>query len=45
MSKPERFTSVQTGSPLGGGMHFAAGRRGPALLQDIWLIEKLPHTL
>jgi hypothetical protein len=43
MSKPERFTSA-TGSPVPDNTNIlTAGRRGPALLQDIWLIEKLAH--
>src|ERR1700688_1984432 len=43
MSKPERFTSA-TGSPVPDNTNIlTAGRRGPALLQGIWLIEKLAH--
>jgi catalase len=43
MSKPERFTNA-TGAPVPDNTNiFTAGRRGPALLQDIWLIEKLAH--
>jgi len=42
MSKPERFTNA-TGAPVPDNTNIlTAGRRGPALLQDIWLIEKLP---
>src|ERR1700685_3879277 len=43
MSQPERFTNA-TGSPVPDNTNIlTAGRRGPALLQDIWLIEKLAH--
>jgi len=43
MSKPERFTNA-TGTPVADNTSImTAGRRGPALLQDIWLIEKLAH--
>src|SRR5258705_5275738 len=43
MSKPERFTNA-TGVPVPDNTNIlTAGRRGPALLQDIWLIEKLAH--
>jgi catalase len=43
MSKPERFTNA-TGAPVPDNTNIlTAGRRGPALLQDIWLIEKLAH--
>jgi len=43
MSKPQRFTNA-TGSPVPDNTNIlTAGRRGPALLQDIWLIEKLAH--
>ncbi|MGA2883474.1 MAG: catalase [Bryobacteraceae bacterium] len=42
-SKPERFTNA-TGAPVPDNTNIlTAGRRGPALLQDIWLIEKLAH--
>src|SRR2546429_275631 len=38
-----RFTNA-TGSPVADNTNImTAGRRGPALLQDIWLIEKLAH--
>src|SRR5438105_10744872 len=41
MSKPERFTNA-TGAPVPDNTNIlTAGPRGPALLQDIWLIEKL----
>jgi catalase len=43
MSKPERFTNA-TGSPVPDNTNImTAGRRGPALPQDIRLIEKLAH--
>ena len=43
MSNPERFTNA-TGAPVPDNTNIlTAGRRGPALLQDIWLIEKLAH--
>ena len=43
MSKTERFTNA-TGSPVPDNVNImTAGLRGPALLQDIWLIEKLAH--
>ena len=43
MSKTKRFTNA-TGSPVADNTNImTAGRRGPALLQDIWLIEKLAH--
>src|SRR6266403_598513 len=39
----ERFTNA-TGAPVPDNTNIlTAGRRGPALLQDIWLIEKLAH--
>jgi hypothetical protein len=39
----KRFTNA-TGSPVTDNTNImTAGRRGPALLQDIWLIEKLAH--
>src|SRR6202045_831157 len=38
-----RFTNA-TGSPVADNTNImTAGPRGPALLQDIWLIEKLAH--
>ncbi|WP_213806101.1 catalase [Granulicella sp. dw_53] len=41
MSKGERFTNA-TGAPVADNTNIlTAGPRGPALLQDIWLIEKL----
>jgi catalase len=43
MSKTERFTNA-TGSPVPDNTNIlTADHRGPALLQDIWLIEKLAH--
>src|SRR5438309_6288112 len=43
MSTPEHFTNA-TGAPVPDNTNIlTAGRRGPALLQDIWLIEKLAH--
>src|ERR1700731_4763154 len=43
MSKTKRFTNA-TGSPVADNTNImTAGRRGPALLQGIWLIEKLAH--
>ncbi len=39
--KPSRLTHA-TGAPVSDNLNIlTAGRRGPALLQDIWLIEKL----
>ncbi len=39
----QRFTNA-TGSPVADNTNImTAGRRGPALLQDIWLIEKMAH--
>ena len=41
--KQERFTNA-TGAPVPDNTNImTAGPRGPALLQDIWLIEKLAH--
>src|SRR6201989_2284045 len=43
MSKTKRFTNA-TGSPVADNTNImTAGRRGPALLQGLWLIEKLAH--
>src|SRR5438046_8981587 len=43
MSAPKRFTTA-AGTPVPDNTNImTAGRRGPALLQDIWLIEKLAH--
>ncbi len=42
-SESKRFTTA-TGSPVADNTNIAtAGRRGPALLQNLWLIEKLAH--
>src|ERR1700747_1215599 len=43
MSKTTPFTNA-TGAPVADNTNImTAGRRGPALLQDIWLIEKMAH--
>src|ERR1700725_5875 len=43
MSDTKRFTNA-TGSPVADNTNImTAGRRGPVLLQDIWLIEKMAH--
>jgi catalase len=43
MAKDTRFTNA-TGAPVADNTNImTAGRRGPALLQDIWLIEKMAH--
>jgi catalase len=43
MSNPKPFTNA-TGAPGADNTNIlTAGRRGPALLQDIWLIEKFAH--
>jgi catalase len=43
MSTTKRFTNA-TGEPVADNTNImTAGPRGPALLQDIWLIEKLAH--
>src|ERR1700716_449949 len=43
MATEKRFTNA-TGSPVADNTNIlTAGPRGPALLQDIWLIEKLAH--
>ena len=43
MSKPKGFTNA-TGTPVADNTNIlTAGRRGPAPLQDIRLIEKLAH--
>ena len=43
MGKTKPFTNA-TGAPVPDNTNIlTAGRRGPALLQDIWLIEKLAH--
>ena len=39
-----RFQTHATGKPVVDNVNIeTAGARGPALLQDIWLIEKLAH--
>ena len=41
VKKPQHLTHA-TGTPVTDNLNIlTAGRRGPALLQDIWLIEKL----
>src|SRR5690349_15289619 len=43
MSQTKRFTTA-AGVPVADNTNImTAGRRGPALLQDIWLIEELAH--
>ena len=43
MSTTKRFTNA-SGAPVADNTNImTAGPRGPALLQDIWLIEKLAH--
>jgi catalase len=43
MSTTKRFTNA-AGVPVADNTNImTAGRRGPALLQDLWLIEKLAH--
>ena len=43
MSTAKRFTNA-TGAPVADNTNImTAGRRGPALLQDIWLMEKMGH--
>ena len=43
MSSTKPFTNA-AGVPVADNTNImTAGRRGPALLQDIWLIEKLAH--
>jgi catalase len=43
MSDKKPLTNA-TGAPVANNLNImTAGRRGPALLQDIWLIEKLAH--
>src|SRR3979490_1758588 len=44
MSKAKRFTNA-TGAPVADNTNImTAGRRGPTLLQDVWLIEKWGHV-
>ena len=43
MSTTKRFTNA-TGAPVADNTNImTAGPRGPALLQDIWLLEKMAH--
>ena len=43
MSTDARFTNA-TGAPVADNTNIqTAGPRGPALLQDIWLLEKLAN--
>src|ERR1700744_2866493 len=44
MSDESKRLTHATGAPVSDNLNImTAGRRGPALLQDIWLIEKLAH--
>ena len=44
MNKPTPPMTHATGLPVADNLNtMTAGRRGPALLQDIWLMEKLAH--
>ncbi len=45
IDKPSRpYLSHATGAPVSDNVNIqTAGPRGPALLQDIWLLEKLAH--
>ncbi len=41
---PNYKLTTAAGAPVVDNMNIeTAGRRGPALLQDVWLIEKLAH--
>src|SRR6516165_5050594 len=43
MSQSKRFTH-ESGAPVADNTNImTAGPRGPALLQDVWLLEKLAH--
>src|SRR5215831_20771056 len=43
MSTTKRFTT-EAGAPVADNTNIlTAGRRGPALLQDVWIMEKLAH--
>src|ERR1700694_5707816 len=46
VAKRKRPTlTTMTGTPVSDNLNIqTAGRRGPALLQDIWLIEKMAHV-
>src|SRR5258708_9837206 len=42
--KKSRYLTHATGTPVTDNLNIlTAGTRGPALLQDVWLIEKLAH--
>ena len=44
MARTTRFTNA-TGAPVADNTNImTAGPRGPCLLQDIWLIEKMAHS-
>src|SRR5216683_1892281 len=44
MTDEPPYLTHATGAPVSDNLNIqTAGRRGPALLQDIWLIEKLAH--
>jgi catalase len=44
LSSTKKFTNA-TGAPVADNTNIlTAGPRGPALLQDIWLIEKMAHS-
>src|SRR5258708_12917061 len=44
MTDKTPYLTHPTGAPVSDNLNIqTAGRRGPALLQDIWLIEKLAH--
>jgi catalase len=44
MSDKRPHLTHATGAPVSDNLNImTAGRRGPALLQDVWLIEKLAH--
>src|SRR6187549_719953 len=46
MSIPDKpvFLTHETGTPVVDNLNIqTAGPRGPALLQDVWLLEKLAH--
>jgi catalase len=44
MTDSPRYLTYATGAAVSDNLNIlTAGRRGPALLQDVWLIEKLAH--
>lgn len=44
MTDKPKYLTHATGAPVSDNLNIlTAGRRGPALLQDVWLIEKLAH--